>query len=218
MAPRKKKSAGKARSKSATNGSMAAANSAAPASLEQAIGRQVRHFRTAAGLTVADLAAASGITPGMLSKVENGQISPSLTTLGLLSSALNVPVGQLFAAFDRRSNCSYVAAGDGAILRWRGTRSGHIYQLLGYLLDGFAIVEPYLVTLPEAAAPYPDFQHDGMEFIYLLSGEADYIHDGKIYRLTTGDSMLFDSSAPHGPQKLISGPVKLLSIMIHARR
>ena len=51
---------------------------AAEHTLEQAIGHQVRHHRKHAGLTVAELAVASQISPGMLSKIENGQISPSL--------------------------------------------------------------------------------------------------------------------------------------------
>ena len=65
---------------------------AAEHTLEQAIGHQVRHHRKHAGLTVAELAVASQISPGMLSKIENGQISPSLSTLQMLASALNVPL------------------------------------------------------------------------------------------------------------------------------
>ncbi|TIX06799.1 MAG: helix-turn-helix transcriptional regulator, partial [Mesorhizobium sp.] len=49
--------------------------------LEVAIGREVRAFRKKLGITVADLAAATDISLGMLSKIENGITSPSLTTL-----------------------------------------------------------------------------------------------------------------------------------------
>ena len=66
--------------------------------MEVAIGREVRAFRKKLGITVADLAAATDISLGMLSKIENGITSPSLTTLQALSRALGVP----FTAFFRR--------------------------------------------------------------------------------------------------------------------
>ena len=49
--------------------------------LEDAIGRQVRVYRTQLGMTIANLARQADLSPGMLSKIENGQTSPSLTTL-----------------------------------------------------------------------------------------------------------------------------------------
>ncbi|TGT51795.1 XRE family transcriptional regulator, partial [Mesorhizobium sp. M00.F.Ca.ET.170.01.1.1] len=55
--------------------------------LEVAIGHEVRAFRKKLGITVADLAAATDISLGMLSKIENGITSPSLTTLQALSRA-----------------------------------------------------------------------------------------------------------------------------------
>ena len=59
--------------------------------LEAAIGREVRGFRRQQGLTVADLAQVTGLSIGMLSKIENGITSPSLTTLQVLSHAFSVP-------------------------------------------------------------------------------------------------------------------------------
>ena len=55
--------------------------------LEAAIGREVRNFRRQQGMTVADLAQITGLSIGMLSKIENGNTSPSLTTLQVLSLA-----------------------------------------------------------------------------------------------------------------------------------
>jgi predicted transcriptional regulator len=59
--------------------------------LETAIGHEVSTYRKKLGITVTDLAAATGVSIGMLSKIENGNISPSLTTLQTLSRALGVP-------------------------------------------------------------------------------------------------------------------------------
>ncbi|MEQ1715134.1 MAG: XRE family transcriptional regulator [Hyphomicrobium sp.] len=186
--------------------------------LEQAIGLQVRQQRKEAGLTVAELATAADISPGMLSKIENGQISPSLGTLQTLSSALNVPIALLFASFEQRRDCSYVKSGEGVIIRRRGTKVGHNYQLLGHSLEGDVVVEPYLITLSEDAVPYTAFQHEGVEFIFMLTGEVDYAHADRSYVLKPGDAILFDSAAPHGPVKLLKTPMTYLSVIVYPRR
>ena len=55
--------------------------------LEQLVGAQIKALRLALGMTGADLAGAANLSPGMLSKIENGQASPSLSTLSSLASA-----------------------------------------------------------------------------------------------------------------------------------
>jgi transcriptional regulator with XRE-family HTH domain len=190
---------------------------AAEHTLEQAIGHQVRHHRKHAGLTVAELAVAAQISPGMLSKIENGQISPSLSTLQMLAAALNVPLTALFASFEQRRDCSYVPSGEGVVIRRRGTKVGHQYQLLGHSLDGDVVVEPYLITLSDDAVPYTGFQHEGVEFIFMLTGEIEYAHADRSYMLSPGDAIHFDSAAPHGPARLIKTPMTYLSIIIYQR-
>jgi ribosome-binding protein aMBF1 (putative translation factor) len=190
---------------------------AAEHTLEQALGHQVRHHRKITGLTVAELAAGAQISPGMLSKIENGQISPSLGTLQTLAAALNVPLTVLFSSFEQRHDCSYVKSGAGVIIRRRGTKVGHQYQLLGHSLDGDVVVEPYLITLSDDAVAYTGFQHDGVEFIFMLSGEVEYAHADRSYCLGAGDAILFDSAAPHGPARLLKTPMTYLSIVIYKR-
>ena len=70
--------------------------------LERALGGQVRTLRRHNDLSVSDLAGAAGISTGMLSKIENGQISPSLATLQAIAGALSVPLSGRFAAFGRK--------------------------------------------------------------------------------------------------------------------
>ena len=66
-------------------------------SVEEEIGTEVRRLRKGLDLTVAELGAAAGISAGMLSKIENGSISPSLSTITALAKALNVSISSLFA-------------------------------------------------------------------------------------------------------------------------
>ena len=196
--------------------------SSAPAvterALERALGQQIRALRRRQDLSVSDLAQAAGISLGMMSKIENGQISASLTTLQSLSQALSVPLSSLFASFEERQDCSFVQAGQGLVIERRGTKSGHVYQLLGHALRGDVVVEPYLITLSEGAAPFTSFAHSGVEFIYMIEGELQYRHGGDVYRLTPGDALLFDSSASHGPESLLSPSMRSLSVIVYPRQ
>jgi ribosome-binding protein aMBF1 (putative translation factor) len=68
--------------------------------LQSAIGREVRALRREQKKTIAELSAASGLSMSMLSKIENGVISPSLTSLQALGAALSVPLTTLFRNYD----------------------------------------------------------------------------------------------------------------------
>jgi transcriptional regulator with XRE-family HTH domain len=182
--------------------------------LELAIGRQVRAFRTKQNVTVADLARQANLSPGMLSKVENGQTSPSLATLHSLAEALNVPVTSLFRMYEETREATNVKSGEGLTIERQGTRAGHQYQLLGHSSGHSPKVEPYLITLSEESDVFPLFQHEGIEFIYVLEGEVLYRHANKTYHLSKGDSLYFDSDAPHGPEELLKLPIKLLTVIV----
>jgi transcriptional regulator with XRE-family HTH domain len=138
--------------------------------LEVAIGREVRAIRKKLGITVAELATATSISLGMLSKIENGNTSPSLTTLRALGRALGVPVTTFFRGYEEEHSAVFVKAGEGVDVERRGTRAGHQYTLLGHIGANTSgvVVEPYLITLTEDSDVFPTFQHGGMEFLYML--------------------------------------------------
>lgn len=185
--------------------------------LEIAIGREIRNFRTKMDLTIAELAKLADLSSGMLSKIENGNTSPSLATLQALSRALNIPVTAFFRKYEEERDASFVSAGEGLIIERRGTRAGHQYQLLGHTIGKSISVEPYLITLTEESEVFPLFQHPGMEFIYMLEGRMLYMHGNKSYRLNPGDSLFFDADAPHGPEDLYELPIRFLSVIVSPR-
>lgn len=185
--------------------------------LEVAIGREVRAFRNKLDITASDLARAAGLSLGMLSKIENGVTSASLTTLQRLSKALGVPVTALFRRFEERRDAVFVSAGQGLLIERRGTRAGHQYQLLGHTggATGSVVVEPYLITLTHESEVFPLFQHSGHELIYMLEGEVVYRHADKLYPMKPGDSLFFDADAPHGPETLVKLPARYLSVIAY---
>ncbi len=187
----------------------------AESSLEGAIGTQVREFRQKLHMTVVELAKVAGLSAGMLSKIEHGLTSPSLKTMQNLARALHVPVTALFRRFEEERDASFVKAGEGLKIERRGTRAGHQYQLLGHTVGKSIGVEPYLITLTDESDVFPIFQHSGVEFIYMLSGEVGYRHGSKTYILRPGDSLFFDADTPHGPETLGKLPIRFLSIIVY---
>lgn len=143
-----------------------------------AIGHQVRTFRHAHNMTAADCAKQANLSPAMLSKIENGNASPSLATLHSLSRALNVPLTGFFRRFEEQRSVCYTPAGQGVVIERRGSRVGHVYELLGHGIGKQLALAPHLVTLTDESEEFPLFQHTGIEFIYMLEGEVDYQHAG----------------------------------------
>ncbi|BBX05536.1 transcriptional regulator [Mycolicibacterium aichiense] len=181
--------------------------------IETAIARNVRQLRQQLGLSVADMATRVGISKAMMSKIENVQTSPSLSTLALLAKGFDVPVSTLFRGADVERPAAFVKAGTGARIVRNGTKAGHEYELLGSLRGEHKRLECLLVTLSEKSTTYPLFQHPGTEFIYVLEGVMDYAHSRSVYRLHPGDSLQIDGEGAHGPADLIEVPIRFLSVI-----
>lgn len=185
--------------------------------LEAAIGRQVRELRRRQRMTGSELASQAGLSVGMLSKIENGVISASLSTLQTLANALRVPVVQLFSGYEEPRGAMHVKAGTAIEVERAGTRSGHQYHLLGHIgsNNSGVVVEPYLIVLTTESDRFPTFQHEGIELLYMLEGQLGYRHAEQLYHLQPGDSLLFDADAPHGPEQLLELPALYLSIICY---
>ncbi len=188
--------------------------------LEVAIGREIHAFRKQQNITVAELAAGTNLSIGMLSKIENGNTSPSLSTLQTISNALSVPLTAFFRQYEEQRMAVHTKAGEGVQIEREGTRAGHQYNLLGHIggNSSSVIVEPYLITLDNESDTFKTFQHSGIETIFMLEGEVNYLHGNQIYCLKPGDTLFFDADAPHGPEKLVKLPARYLSIISYKQK
>jgi transcriptional regulator with XRE-family HTH domain len=184
--------------------------------LEDALGaviaERAREFRLRRGLTVGQLAELTNLSKGMLSKIENAQASPSLTTLARLSEALRVPVTAFFRGLNEEQDVLFVKAGRGLDIQHKGAGPGHRYQSLGTMRAPHNTLETLLVTLTQRADAFPLYQHAGSEFIYMIAGRLEYMYGDSRYLLEPGDSMQFVGEVPHGPHALIELPIQFLSV------
>jgi len=181
------------------------------------LGRLVRRLRDEHSLTLADVASRSDISPAMLSRLETGQTSPSLETLVALAAALGVRPSMLLRDLgDDDESAQHVPAGHGMEVVRRGTKRGHTYHLLAAQRGPRKVFEPFLVTLTDKSELFPSFEHPGTEFIFVLSGRIAYRHGRNTYRLEPGDALTFRGNVPHGPEKLIKVPIRMLSVIMYA--
>jgi len=201
------------------DGDVPVASPGTPTDLEEALGaaiaRRVREFRLQLGWTVGQLAAESGMSKGMLSKIENAQTSPSLTTLARLATALDMPVTSLFRGLAEERDAVFVKAGHRPEIVRQGTRAGHQYQMLGTLRGPHKVMEPLVVTLTERSEVFPLFQHPGVELLYMLKGVMEYGYGTQRYRMEPGDALQFEGDIAHGPTQLVRLPISFLSITVY---
>jgi transcriptional regulator with XRE-family HTH domain len=155
------------------------------------IGERLRAARRERGLSLAAVAARSGLTKGFLSEVERDLTSPSVGSLLRLCAALDVTVGQLLDADQgpvvRAAERAPIAFGGAGVDEFQLTPAGE-RRLLVLQSDiapgGGSGSEPYGL---EADA----------EFVHVLAGTLDVDVAGTSFRLAAGDSMTFDAGAPH---------------------
>ena len=183
-------------------------------SIEHHIGNIIRKQRRSNHLTINEVSELANISPGMLSRIERGDVSPSLDTLEKLAMTLGMPISLFFRDYDvPEGSAQLVKKGKGMQVVRRGTKKGHTYQLLAYEQGPAKSFEPFLITMDDASEVFPSFQHPGLEFIYLLKGKIEYRHGSDTYILQPGDSLMFTGKVPHGPEKLIKVPIELLAII-----
>ena len=178
------------------------------------VGERVRDARRALGLTMAQFAEIAEISLGMVSKIEHGQTSPSLSTLTRLAHASRVPITAFFRGLDEEHDVVIVRSGERMEILHEGTREGHVYEDLGSLRGKTRIIEPMMVTLESSDEVFPLFQHEGVEFLHMLEGAMDYGYGPKNYRLEAGDTIQIHGEVAHGPVQLVELPVRFMSVKV----
>jgi transcriptional regulator with XRE-family HTH domain len=157
------------------------------------LGTRLKTLRTQHGWTLEQLSKFTKLSEPYLSRLEGGTRQPSLAALITLGQVYNVPIRTLLDAGDEQSSrCNVIRAGSSAPrvangLRYRPISGG------GALTNLQAIA----VAIP-ANRHYEKFnQHDGEEWLYVLSGQVKLIFENEEHLLEVGDAAHFDARTPH---------------------
>jgi len=159
-------------------------------------------------MTLQDLAKLTGVTRSMLSQIENNKSLPSLTTLQLVSRALDVPMGSFFESLERPGS---------PVLKKRDrkhlqTKNGVTFYSLTPNLRSHRIEVLYNVYDRDGSTG-PLYTHQGEECGIVLKGRLDVLWDDKEYVMEEGDTIYLDSSKPHRIKNL--GPGRAIAIWIN---
>jgi transcriptional regulator with XRE-family HTH domain len=166
------------------------------------LGRGLREARLAQRLTLRSVAAATGISPSLLSQVESGKTQPSVSTLYALVSHLGISIDGLLGTAPATPGGAPRAADRSVQRREDNPRvemmNGVSWERLA--IGGSAAVDPLLVTYAPGAASSVDgrmMRHSGLEYGYIIRGDLTLKLDFDTHVLHPGDSLCFESQRPH---------------------
>lgn len=181
--------------------------------IDEAVGRSLNRLRQERGLSVTALARSAAVSQAMISRIENGQVSPSLTTLSALAEALAVPVMALLAEHDPAADIHHVKAGQGLASRRVTQDHAHDYLLLGkHAGPGGSFQAARIRIDREGAGRLPIYQHEGHAFIQMLAGRALYRCGSERIELEEGDSLSFDTKLAHGFAEILTEYVEFITV------
>jgi transcriptional regulator with XRE-family HTH domain len=145
--------------------------------------------------TVKQLAAASGVSIGVISEVERGIGNPSYRTLHRIAQALDLQIGELIDDVrERRHRGGVVRAADRTRLQFGS--EGLVYELLTPDLHGKLEMLQTMVPAGFDNLTNP-FRHDGEECVLVVEGNLHVTLAGETHELAAGDAITFDASQPH---------------------
>lgn len=163
------------------------------------IGAKLRHLRLRKKIALVDLGKHTGLSASMLSQLENGKLIPTLPTLARIASVFDVGLEFFFGEKRQKKSFSVIRAPD----RIRFPEApelplpAYYFEVLAYGATEKTIAA-YLADFPPSAAfDCHEHEHEGSEFVHVLSGTLAINYQANEHILEAGDSVYFDSSEPH---------------------
>jgi transcriptional regulator with XRE-family HTH domain len=160
------------------------------------VGPRVRALREAMALSLRDLAERSGVSAPMLSQVERGETSPTLSVAGRIAAGLELTLSQLLR-LDESEGVTVVRAAE----RLGVERGGHSYEVATPALPGQR-AELTIHTLSPGAATGgpgdpPMHEPGSRETALVCDGQVRLVYGDDSYDLEAGDAVTFDADLPH---------------------
>ena len=165
------------------------------------LGQRLREARKARQLTLEQVAAASGVSHALVSKIENFRTIPSLPVLVRLAASLGMDLGDLLRGVGRDALPGYVVvrANERTPVEGRDEALGFQYEKLVSTLAGNTHFSAMVLTISPRSVRSP-VTTEGDQFIFILAGAVKYTLGRDTLRLGPGDAVYFDGAIPHVPR------------------
>jgi transcriptional regulator with XRE-family HTH domain len=183
------------------------------------LGRKLRQLRLRKKIALADLGKHTGLSPSMLSQLENGKMIPTLPTLARIAMVFDVGLEHFFGDKRERKQFSLVRAQERMRFPERADTPSpaYFFECLAFATQGKGM-HAYLAEFPLAAqGQISEHFHEGSEFLFVLEGSLTIRFQGLDHELQAGDSLHMDSSEPHGYRGTGSGGARAVVITIPPR-
>jgi transcriptional regulator with XRE-family HTH domain len=164
--------------------------------LEKDIGKKIRELRSLKGMTLDVLAEKTGFTKGYLSRVENSEKAPPVSTLIKIAKALQVDLSEILSEIGGSNTVSLVRKNERVVMARNGSVFGYYYETLAHKFLNKSM-EPYVITLPLNLKEVPMFKHKGEELLLVLEGKMKLTHGDREFVVEEGDCIYFDSGVEH---------------------
>ncbi|MFN5757800.1 MAG: helix-turn-helix domain-containing protein [Planctomycetia bacterium] len=184
-----------------------------PASVNLAdLGRRVRAARMARRLTLEEVVSRADFTVSWLSKLENGQLAPSLEGLVKLADVLECGVDSLVEGLSVPPQYVVVKSGTGRIDPAPKDRKQSI--VVEHLADQWRnrSMNPVILHISGNGNRGNPDNHDGERFLMVLEGELKLEYGNDLLLLSEGDSIYIYAAIPHTLMPAGRGPVRVLSV------
>jgi transcriptional regulator with XRE-family HTH domain len=162
------------------------------------IGPKIRALRLERGLGQTQLSEHTGLSPALLSKIERGQLFPTLPTLLRIAMVFSVGLDHFFVEGEELPAISVTRKKDRVRLPDRKDvdSPAYVFESLDFPLNDRKM-DAYYAEFPTQFKSSEPHRHKGSEFIYLLKGQLKVEVAGVSTVLEDGDAMHFDSNALH---------------------
>lgn len=174
------------------------------------LGTRLRSLRTQRGWTLGELAQRTNLSEAYLSRIESGDRQPSLAVLFDLARAYHVSMASLFEA---EPSISPVVVRSVEASLHQG--NGLLYRILSNK-GNLANLRPLHVTIPVQRQGERLYQHDGEEWLYVLSGQLRLVLNDEEYVLQPQDAAHFDARIPHRLDALGNQDTEILLVSCEA--
>jgi transcriptional regulator with XRE-family HTH domain len=160
------------------------------------VGPRIKALREAMGLSLRDLGERTGVSAPMLSQVERGETSPTLSVARRIANGLELSLSQLLR-LDESEGVSIVRRSE----RRSGGSRKHAYEIITPPLPGQRAEVSAHTLRPGGSTGGPGdppmHEPGSRETAVVTEGAVTLEIAGHEYRLETGDSVTFDADLPH---------------------
>ena len=157
---------------------------------------RIKSARLERGYTLDRVAEISGLGKGLLSKVENFRVTPSLPTIARICEALGLNISELFIGLDDKPKLTITSSEERTKIERDGDQSNiHYYSLAHKRLN--RTMDPLVLVVPGGGGRREAMPHEGEEFMMVMRGSISFEFDSEVYEMKEGDSAYFDAETDH---------------------